>query len=85
MSFRALSASLRWSRLFLASMCPSKVDVSAGCCHPPKLTFHFGWHSNPSSIDFIGGPISVRTFLQWNKLSTTSGPSGAWPHAAPCL
>lgn len=79
MSFRALSASLRWSRLFLASMCPSKVDVSASCRHPPKLTFHFGWHSNPSSIDFIGGPISVRTF------STTSGPSGAWPHAAPCL
>lgn len=62
----SVSASLKWSGLFLVSMCPSKVDVSAGCRHPPKLAFHFGWHSNPSSIDFMAGedPIFVRTFLQ---------------------
>lgn len=62
----------------IASVCPLKVDVSAGLLHFPGWHFHFGLHSNPLFLRLHwwgGSPICEDPFaLEQDNLSIQVGP-----------
>lgn len=75
------------SGLFVASMCPWKVDVSAGGLCLSKLAFPLGL---PSSCFFqrLHGRLRISEdpfAIEQDKLSCKSGSSGAWAQAGPHL